>query len=729
MSMLSAIFTMVSLLIPTRKTTRRNARTPAVKHRSRRLELEVLEDRLAPANVIDLGYVSSADLVMPGPSLVAVASNYGATNDQFGTTGTMFTIAPDLSSATSVTLPGLGGTTIISSLSPNAQYISATSNNHGEILLASDLNNPIDVGFVQSAQLQDSRINGVSDIGLGVGDSDGTLTAITYLVGGGLQEINLPVAGSSTSVTGAGTIAYGGGTPTFTAPVQAFRYVLTSGVVTFLPDSGLGSAVYSLTTPYDTSLPFNGEIPLGSTGYFDAVAQGVGQQQAYWTPTGYRVLTFGDVSVMDGRILCGTAIDTAHIYVGGGGAFGATIANIGVSDTGELLDTFLADHSITVTSASFVTQGMVYDGSGHLYILVQSADFHSRIYMVDIGITPADTTAPTVGLTSTPPLMSPGASATFVVSASDNVTPAAQIQLAGSIDGNPAAFTGNTANLSGLTNGPHTFSVTATDLAGNSSAPLNYAFTVDTVNPTASFGTPSSVLTRNTPVSFTVTFTDVNFDAASVSASDFQLVTTGTAFGTIGISGTGASRTVTVSNITGNGTIAVQLKAGSVLDLAGNSNSAVTSTAFAVDNSGPTITISGPVAAKGGSVQFTVSYADPNFASASLTLSSLTLNKTGTATGSLSLTQVNATTFVVTISRIRGDGTLGFTIAAGTGVDSLGNQSSAASSTTFTVRRGKAVIVAPLGAIFPSDSVFYDQGLSDAIEALVAALAAERKPR
>ena len=112
---------------------------------------------------------------------------------------------------------------------------------------------------------------------------------------------------------------------------------------------------------------------------------------------------------------------------------------------------------------------------------------------------------------------------------------------------------------------------TASDLAGNL-APAggpSGTFVVDTTSPTVTIGPPSETITGNGPVSYLVTYADANFKTSTL-ATSITLNTTGSATGTVGISGTGLTRAVTISNISGNGTLGISLAAGTASDLAGN---------------------------------------------------------------------------------------------------------------------------------------------------------------
>src|SRR5205085_2188797 len=155
-------------------------------------------------------------------------------------------------------------------------------------------------------------------------------------------------------------------------------------------------------------------------------------------------------------------------------------------------------------------------------------------------------------------------------------------------------------------------------------------FVVDNVAPTVTIGAPSGSITAGGPISYSVTYADANFAASSLSASDITLNTTGTASGTVGVSGSGTSYAVTISNISGDGALGISIAAGTAVDTVGNLSAAAgPSGTISVDNTAPVVTISNPSAtyAAGGPITYTVSYADANFGSSSLSTSNITLNK------------------------------------------------------------------------------------------------------
>ena len=113
---------------------------------------------------------------------------------------------------------------------------------------------------------------------------------------------------------------------------------------------------------------------------------------------------------------------------------------------------------------------------------------------------------------------------------------------------------------------------TATDKAGNSApaAGPSATFTVDNTAPTISIGPPSATATNTGPVTYTVTYADANFNASTLAAGNITLNKTGTANASVAVSGSGTAWTVTLSSITGNGTLGFSIAAGTASNLAGN---------------------------------------------------------------------------------------------------------------------------------------------------------------
>ena len=117
-----------------------------------------------------------------------------------------------------------------------------------------------------------------------------------------------------------------------------------------------------------------------------------------------------------------------------------------------------------------------------------------------------------------------------------------------------------------------------------------------------------------------------------------------------------------------------------------------------IDTTPPTITIATPPAlGTDGTVSYTVNYVDTNFKASTLATTDITLNKTGTANGTVAVTGAGPgnTSCTVTISGITGIGTLGISIGPNTASDTAGNLAPAsAASTTVKILPSTATVAA-----------------------------------
>ncbi|MDB4922822.1 MBG domain-containing protein, partial [Mucilaginibacter sp.] len=136
----------------------------------------------------------------------------------------------------------------------------------------------------------------------------------------------------------------------------------------------------------------------------------------------------------------------------------------------------------------------------------------------------------------------------------------------------------------------------ATGLSQGISTTLPFAgqsYTIDKTAPTISIGSPSvsTIATGSGSVTYTVTYADANFNSSTLATGNITLNTTVTASGSLAVSGSGLTRTVTISSITGSGNLGITIAAGTATDLAGNSAPAAgPSATFAVTLVSQTIT-------------------------------------------------------------------------------------------------------------------------------------------
>ncbi|WP_238178691.1 Ig-like domain-containing protein [Methylobacterium oxalidis] len=124
------------------------------------------------------------------------------------------------------------------------------------------------------------------------------------------------------------------------------------------------------------------------------------------------------------------------------------------------------------------------------------------------------------------------------------------------------------ADLSSL-NGPVTTSLLLSDAAGNSATVAGPSLSLDTLAPAGSAAADTAGGPAATSFTVTVTFPET---VTGLGAEDFVLTGTDGSAGTIsGVTGSGGSYTVTVTNVTGSGTLTLSLAPGSdIADAAGN---------------------------------------------------------------------------------------------------------------------------------------------------------------
>lgn len=182
------------------------------------------------------------------------------------------------------------------------------------------------------------------------------------------------------------------------------------------------------------------------------------------------------------------------------------------------------------------------------------------------------------------------------------------------VSGGPTTYTVDVSGMTG--DGTVTATVNAsavTDALGNpssASTSIDNTVTYDTSGPLVSIGAPSVTTTTVGPVDFPITVTSAT--TINLVAANVTLNTTGTATGTISVTnGTTANPTVTISAITGSGTIGISIAAGIASDAASNTSPAAgPSATFIVDNGGPVVTASIPAngASVTGPTQLTVTF-------------------------------------------------------------------------------------------------------------------------
>ncbi len=211
-----------------------------------------------------------------------------------------------------------------------------------------------------------------------------------------------------------------------------------------------------------------------------------------------------------------------------------------------------------------------------------------------------------------------------------------------------------------------------TDIAGNpltATAPNpDDSFTVDTTPPEPSIDTDTASPTNLQSITFTVNFGE-EIDPDTFTESDVDV-----SLGTVSAPATNDNQTFTFE-ITGlaTGNLTVSIPAGSVDDLAENSNLASNTLAIVVDTTAPSlssITRSSPTVEVTSltSLEFAV-----DFSEAVTNVNATDFSVTGTGTGTISGVSGGGASYLVTVM-VGSDGTIGLDIASGHDItDTVGN--------------------------------------------------------
>ena len=221
-------------------------------------------------------------------------------------------------------------------------------------------------------------------------------------------------------------------------------------------------------------------------------------------------------------------------------------------------------------------------------------------------------------------------------------------------------------------------------------------YTVDRADPSVTSSNRANADPTNAAsVDFTVTFSE---PVSGVDTSDFTLTTTGVAGASItGVTGSGATRTVTVNTGTGSGTIRLDVvDDDTIIDAAakplggagaGNGNF-ITGQVYTIDKTAPTVTVeqaigqADPVTGPSAStiINFTATF---NESVTGLTSAGVTLS--GTANATVVNVSGSGTTYTLAVEGMTQSGTVIASINAGAAVDNAGNGNAASTSADNTV--------------------------------------------
>ncbi len=389
------------------------------------------------------------------------------------------------------------------------------------------------------------------------------------------------------------------------------------------------------------------------------------------------------------------------------GAFSAgTLTLTGVA-TEAIYQTALDSVKFSTTSTSTTARTLdwtVSDG------VVSSATTTSTVDVllppVITGITPDTGTSSTDGTTDTGALTVDGTAAA-------NTT----IDV---FNGSTLIATGTTGSGStwtailgaALPPGDYTLTATATLSGATTGLSSGFAVDVDETAPTVNLddrvgSTPNNASSDQ----FTVVFSE---SVSGVSATSFTLAETGTVGGSIAtVGGSGTTYTVTVNNVTGDGTLGLNVKSGGngIEDAAGNEPGGFTSgQTYTIEHTPPSVTSIETVQASsnsGGTEQFAVTFSE---SVTGVDKSDFTLVDTGSVSGTISSLSGNGSSYTVTVTGATGSGTMGLDLnSSGTGIsDAAGN----AISGGFT--GGEIYTITPAVATF--DAHVYDDTNADGVQ-------------
>ena len=227
-----------------------------------------------------------------------------------------------------------------------------------------------------------------------------------------------------------------------------------------------------------------------------------------------------------------------------------------------------------------------------------------------------DTVVPTVTLTSTAPDPTNGSPIPLTITFSERVTgfTASDLSLGnatlsvGISENSPGLIW--SANLIPLGDGDVTASISAAvakDLAGNDNTASNLITRkYDGTRPGVTFSSSAAPATKNSPIPFTVTFTEI------IATSSFALTDISVSGGTATDLATGTDGLVYSFIVTPsvNGTISVTMAANQVRDLAGNLSLAATPLNVTYDTVRPTVTLASDKTITNGTFLLTVTFSE-----------------------------------------------------------------------------------------------------------------------
>ncbi|MFM6929191.1 MAG: beta strand repeat-containing protein [Bdellovibrio sp.] len=284
----------------------------------------------------------------------------------------------------------------------------------------------------------------------------------------------------------------------------------------------------------------------------------------------------------------------------------ATTANFNFSAT-DSGGGVVAGYSCSLDGAAFAACTSVKSYTGlaagaHTFAVVVADDSGNTSSATTFSWT-VDLTAPTLSITSKPNSITNATAASFVFAGTDTGG-GALANYSCKLDAGSYATCTSPQAYSSLAAGTHTFYVTATDTAGNTSSAQSYSWTIDTTPPVVAITTPSS----NGTVALASSLANYSV-GGTCSENGVAVVLSGASSLSVPCSAGAWSTNIDVSSL-GDGTLSVT---ATQTDAAGNSTSSSAKT-FVKDTVVPSITVTTPVAFQGGSSTGAVTWSltEPN---------------------------------------------------------------------------------------------------------------------
>ncbi|MPY24847.1 Ig-like domain-containing protein [Shewanella sp. YLB-07] len=518
--------------------------------------------------------------------------------------------------------------------------------------------------------------------------------AMTGMVATGLPSGD--ICGSGSSISGAGLV-------TFTGGILAAAETCEFSVSIQLPADTVGDVTLTSSV---ISAQVNGNSVSNSINSADLSVSGVSFSKSF---------NISSVSVESIRVgASGADVDLTYLITNAVGAGDATAIsfsedfsklNIGASVTSIAQSNFCGASSSAAGTTMLSVSGVEVSAGSQCALtvtvhfpagtLANSYTTASSTLMATIGgvvfISPAidNISVNEITVASSVDVTSPtsNTSVNMTINFSDNVTDFIQSDIT-VINGTLSGFSGSASSYSvvvtPIADGVVTLSVAAgvaidaLDATVTNTAAVDVEFEYQTTplvpTPSLAISAPSSSLANSGPVTYTVSYFDV--EQVNLTAADITLNKTGSANADITIvNGDMSTATVSLTNLSGEGSLGITIAAGTARFSTNLSPAAGPSNIFSVDVIQPTVTVTGPSSPQINSFVVNINFDE--------SMSGFTVDDITVTNGTLSDFQtVNAASYTVQVD-VMGETSVSVEVAAGVATDSTGNGNT--QSNTFSI--------------------------------------------